>query len=68
MMPSDANGEYVTLADAARIVGMSIATLDRWARQGRIPSDVSEDGQRVVLRARLVKIAESTEGPSPPDA
>lgn len=58
------NDEYVTLTDAARLLGISVLTLNRWARQGRIPSEISEHGSRILLRADLARIA--VEGDDPP--
>lgn len=65
-MPCDGTGEYVTLAEASRTLGITLTTLERWAREGRIPSEVTGDGKRILLRAELVRITLSEE-PPPPD-
>jgi predicted site-specific integrase-resolvase len=65
-MPPDDCGEYVTLIDAAHIAGISLATLDRWAREGRIASEVTPKGARLVLKAELIRITVNREGPVPP--
>lgn len=55
-MPSDASQpEYLTLPEAARMLGMLPATLERWARARRIPSGVDADGRRTFRRADVVK-------------
>ena len=66
-MPSDDSGEYVTLVDAAQMAGISLATLDRWVREGRIPSEVNAEGARLVLKAELIRVTVSREGPVPPN-
>lgn len=66
-MPSHDSGEYVTLIDAAQIVGISPATLNRWAQDGRIPSVVTKDGGRLLLKAGLDEVAVNQEEPPPPD-
>ena len=65
-MPSQ-SGEYVTLVDAAQIVGISPATLNRWAQEGRIHSVVTKDGGRLLLKAALDQVAVNAEDPPPPE-
>ena len=67
-MQSDHNGKYVTLIDAAQIVGISPTTLNRWAQDGRIPSVVTKAGGRLLLKAGLDKVAVNAEDPPPPEA
>jgi excisionase family DNA binding protein len=38
--------EYLTLGQAARLLGVSAKTVDRWARQGRIPFVTTPSGRR----------------------
>ena len=38
--------EYLTLGQAARLLGVSAKTVDRWARQGRIPFVITDSGRR----------------------
>lgn len=51
------------MGEAARTLGISVATLERWARVGRIPSKVTEDGKRVLLSTDLLKMTLSEEPP-----
>ena len=48
------DSERLTLAEAAEMLGMSPATLGRWARQGRIPSEATPDGVRIFRRSDLL--------------
>lgn len=66
IMPSDGNGEYVTVADAARLLGFSVLTLHRWIRDGRIPSEMTDGGQRVLRKADLGRVAVQADDPPPP--
>ncbi len=52
-MPSDP-GAVLTLAEAADLLGISASVLERWARDGRIPSEVRPDGERVFRKADLL--------------
>lgn len=54
-MPSKGSREYVTLADAAQIMGISPTTLHRWAQAGRIWSE-TRDGQCRLLKADVLKL------------
>ena len=54
-MPSDDEPEYLSLAEAAAIFGVSERTLERWTRAGRIPSEVTEDGRRILRRAEVAE-------------
>lgn len=46
MAPDSANGSYLSPGQAARILGVSPKTLDRWANDGRIPCGVTLGGHR----------------------
>jgi excisionase family DNA binding protein len=54
-MPSDDEPECLSLVEAAEIFGVSPRTLERWARAGRIPSEVTRDGRRIFRHAEVVK-------------
>jgi excisionase family DNA binding protein len=66
-MPSGNEPDYLTFAEAAELVGISATTLARWAREGRIPSEVTPDGRRVVRRDELMKRVVRIEPPPPPE-
>jgi predicted site-specific integrase-resolvase len=55
-MPSKWSCEYVTLADAAQIVGISPITLHRWAQAGRIWIETTQDGQYRLRRTDVLKL------------
>ena len=52
----DNEREDLTLGEAAQMIGLPPATLERWARAGRIPSAVAEGGHRTFLRADLLRL------------
>ena len=54
------------MTEAARTLRISVATLERWAREGRIPSTVTHDGKRALLCTDLLKVT-LTEEPPPRD-
>ena len=54
-MPLEEDHEHLTLAEAARLLGMPPKTLERWARAGRIASTVMASGQRVFGRSDLLR-------------
>ena len=54
MPPQNPQSEELTLAEAAKMLGISPATLERWARAGRIASQVSAGGIRTFRREALL--------------
>jgi excisionase family DNA binding protein len=44
--PGSADGSYLTAGQAARILGVSPKTVNRWANEGRIPCAVTLGGHR----------------------
>ncbi|MDQ4098351.1 MAG: helix-turn-helix domain-containing protein [Actinomycetota bacterium] len=66
-MPSGADPDYLTFAEAAELVGISATTLVRWAREGRIPTEVTADGERVIRRDELLKRVVRIDSPPPPE-
>lgn len=48
--------EYVTVEEAARILGLSPRTVLRWIRDRRLPSEVTENGDRRVRRDDLTRV------------
>ena len=53
-MPDD---DWLTLVEAAAILGFSVGTLERWARAGRLRGTISEDGKLLLLREQIEEIA-----------
>ncbi len=49
--PTDPDDEYLTTAEAARLLGVSPPTVNRWANQGRIPYTVTLGGHRRFARS-----------------
>lgn len=45
----------LTLSQAAAWLGLPPRTLERWARNGRIPSTVTATGVRIFSRGELLK-------------
>ena len=56
-MHPEGHCEYMTVRDAAEFLGVSPDTLHRWARQGRIGSELKNDGKRLLLKAEVVRMA-----------
>ena len=54
-VPFDGESDYLSLAEAAEMFGVSVRTLERWTRDGRIPSEVFEDGRRILRRADVAE-------------
>lgn len=54
-MPLEEDPEHLTLAEAARLLGVLPRTLERWASAERIPSTVMADGQRMFRRSELLR-------------
>ena len=52
---SPPEGEYLSLVEAARLLGMSPRTLRRWLRDGRLPYEVSEAGEPMLRREDLLR-------------
>ena len=52
--PLEEDSEYLTLAEAARRLGMPPKTLERWAKAGSIASTVNASGQRMFRRSELL--------------
>ena len=58
-MPHEEDHEHLTLAEAARLLGMPPKTLERWARAGRIANTVMASparGQRMFYRSELLRL------------
>ena len=57
-----AGDDWLTLTEAAALLGLSVRTLDRWAKAGRLRSTVSADGKILLLRQQIEEIAGWQEG------
>jgi excisionase family DNA binding protein len=66
MLP-EGDCEYMTVMDAAELLGVSPDTLHRWARQGRFRSELKDDGTRLVLKDEVVRIGVPRDERRPPD-
>jgi excisionase family DNA binding protein len=51
-VPDDDDPEFLTTAEAARLLGMSVRTVVRWTNEGRLPSVVI-DGEKRLSRRHL---------------
>ncbi len=49
---------YLTRADVARLLGVSPNTVTRWAREGRLPSQVTLGGHHRFVRSVIDEIRE----------
>lgn len=48
--------DFLSVQDAARILGVSPRTLLRWIREGRIPHRVSENGEPQLPREDVIRL------------
>jgi excisionase family DNA binding protein len=53
---TDANEEYLSAGDAARLLCVSARTVSRWADQGRIPHLVTMGGHRRFRKSSVLKL------------
>ena len=67
-MPSDDESDFLSLAEAAEMFGVSVRTLERWTWDGRIPSEVTEDGRRIFRRAEVAERVLNLRHAPPPEA
>lgn len=59
--------EWLTLSEAAEILGVHPTTLRRWTDKGDVPAKVTPGGHRRYLRAQLLAQLESEQSPAPPE-
>ena len=59
------DSDELTLEEAAGMLHVLPRTLDRWARDGRIPSRLTSGGTRIFRRADLLSMS-GTAGGTPP--
>ncbi|HRC08638.1 MAG TPA: TOBE domain-containing protein [Miltoncostaeales bacterium] len=55
-------GEHYSAREAARALGISLDTLRRWDRQGRIHTERDAANRRIVAVSEVERLAPSTEG------
>lgn len=53
-MPCDRQSGWLSPSDAARLLGVAPTTLERWVQAGRIPSELTQDGRRVLRRVEVL--------------
>ena len=58
---------YLRVAEAAKLLHVSPKTLDRWAREGRVPYIVTLGGHRRFLLGDVLAVAEQMANPTPLD-
>lgn len=54
-------GDHVNFVEAARMLGISPATLRRWIRDGRLPYELSEAGEPVLRREDVMSQLDPSE-------
>ncbi len=59
-MPHPDEPRYVTALEAARILGISVTTLHRWAQAGRLESARTAGGDRFFPRDVVDRLARDT--------
>ncbi len=64
MLPGDDSDE-LTLQEAAQMLRVGPRTLQRWARDGRIPSRLMAGGGRVFRRPDLLRVSGRARGTPP---
>ena len=65
MMPGEGESRYLTVAEAARLLGFPLRTITRWVNEGRLPHVVIEGEKRLApddVRAILERPAKSDDG------
>jgi molybdopterin-binding protein len=62
------NQEYLRIGAAAVLLGVSVDTLRRWEADGRLATERSEGGQRVVALPEVRRLLEERRQPPPPIA
>lgn len=60
----DANEEYISAGDAARLLCVSARTVSRWADQGRIPHLVTLGGHRRFRKSNVLELLSSVQRPA----
>jgi len=54
--PEDATHDLLTRAEVARLLGVSPNTVTRWAREGRLPSQVTLGGHHRFARSVVEQV------------
>ncbi len=66
-MPSDRQSGWLSLSDAAHLLGFAPRTLERWVRAGRIGSELTHDGRRVLRRVEVLNQMLRADRDKPPE-
>ena len=61
VVETDANEEYLSAGDAARLLCVSARTVSRWADQGRIPHLVTLGGHRRFRKSSVMELLGSAQ-------
>jgi excisionase family DNA binding protein len=54
--------DWLTLVEAAGLLGLSVRTLDRWIRAGRLRGAVSENGKLLLSRQQIEEMVRGQQG------
>lgn len=66
-MTCDRRPGWLPLPDAAQLIGVAPTTLERWVRAGRIPSELTQDGRRLLRRVDVLDNVLRPERAAPPE-
>lgn len=66
-MPQPPDDQYVTIEEAARILGMPRRTIMRWVRQEHLAAVQTDEGEIRVRRDDVVRLSVCSPEELPPD-
>ncbi len=64
-MSPERERDELSLAEAARWLGIAPRTLERWAKAGKVPSTVTAEGSRTFRRGDLLGASTTTDDVGP---